>query len=245
MLILLSPSKSLNIELEYLPVKPTLPRLKETAVKIAMEMKKLSKEELMKKMNISEKIAELNYQRYQKFEKEFNKKNSKPAIYAFNGDVYRDIEVRDYSAPEIKLLQKQVRILSGLYGILRPFDLIQPYRLEMKYKTDFWKDKLTEYLIKDLRKENEVLNLASKEYSKPIDFSKLKAKVYHVEFKEVKNGQLKTIAIYSKLARGTMTNWITRKGITKVEDITKFKEDYYSFNKEASTEDTFVFSRKQ
>ncbi len=245
MIIILSPSKTLDFETTPQTKKHTKPEFIEKTKELVEEMKKLSTKEIMNMMSVSEKIAELNYDRYQNFQFPFTTKNAKQAILAFKGDVYRDIEIDNYTEEDFEFAQEHVRTLSGLYGLLKPLDLIQPYRLEMKYKTDFWKDKITPVLNKHLKKEGSgiLLNLASNEYSKPIQKKELEAKIITPHFKEKRGDKYKTIAIYSKLARGTMTNWIVKNRIENPEEIKNFKVDKYKFMTSLSKENDWVFAR--
>ena len=162
----------------------------------------------------------------------------RPALFAFIGDVYRDIKPHDYSTQELAFANAHIRTLSGLYGLLKPLDLIKPYRLEMHHKTDFWKTKITEALQKET---DTVIDLASKEYSKPLNLKKFTT--YTPIFKEKKGQEYKIVALYAKIARGTMTNWIVKNAITNPEALKNFTEDGYKFAPKLSTKHDLVFTR--
>jgi hypothetical protein len=203
-------------------------------------------------MNISSNISAINYERNQQWQLPFNSNNARQAIYAFSGDVYQGLD--SYSIPKnkIDMLQDTVRIISGLYGILKPMDLIQPYRLEMGTKFqinksknlyEFWRSKVTSFLNDEMKQDEILVNLASQEYFKAIDIKVLKAKLIHIDFKEFKNGNYKTIAIFSKRARGLMTRFIVENNAQTVEDIKVFNLNRYRYDKNLSSENRLVFTR--
>ncbi|MCL4146869.1 UNVERIFIED_CONTAM: hypothetical protein GTU68_002503 [Idotea baltica] len=219
------------------------------------ELRKYSEGEISELMSISPKLAALNVERYASFKTPFTTKNAKPCLTAFKGDVYTDIEVEDYSKAEFNFAQKRLRILSGLYGVLRPLDLIQAYRLEMKTKLgstrgdslyEFWGNRISQQLNEALSetKSKTVVNLASNEYFKAVKANALDGEVFTPIFKEQKAAQLKVIAIYAKRARGMMANYIIRNKIKKVDELKKFSAAGYRFNASESSENDFVFSRK-
>lgn len=241
MKIVVSPAKSLDYESKLPTSRGTQPEFLETAAKINRKLSRLSKKELSDLMNISDKLAELNYSRYQNFQEEHNKKNSRPAAYAFAGDVYTGLDA--YSIPTEKLdrLQDTLRILSGMYGILRPLDLIQPYRLEMgtdigidrkKNLYEVWQQKVTGYLNSELQDDELFLNLASKEYFKAIDAKKLKVPVISPVFKDYKNGKLKIISFFAKQARGAMVRYIIDSDAKSLDDIKGFDYMDYRFSEQ-------------
>lgn len=256
MLILLSPAKSLDFESKFYCKNHTIPHFKAEIAKLINQLKTLSIADLEKLMTISKKLAELNFERFNSFQNDFNLKNSRQAILAFDGDVYAEIEKEKYDEKDFDFAQKHVRILSGLYGILKPLDLIQPYRLEMgtdfkktkleknlaKNLYQFWGDKISEYLNKEA-KNCDIINLASEEYFGAIDSKLINAKIINVVFKEKKSGAYKIVGINAKKARGMMTNFIVKNKIVNVEEIKKFKEADYKFSKELSDEANFVFTR--
>jgi cytoplasmic iron level regulating protein YaaA (DUF328/UPF0246 family) len=203
-------------------------------------------------MSISKDLSQLNYERNQEWELPFTKENARPAIYAFNGDVYRGLDAYTIPKDKIEKVQDTVRILSGLYGVLKPLDLIQPYRLEMgtklnvgKHKNlyEFWKQDITNALNDDLKEGEIFLNLASVEYFKAVDTKTLKVPVIDVDFKELKNGEYKTIGIYAKLARGIMSRYIIDNNAETLDDVKGFDLENYRFHEKLSTDHKLVFSR--
>ncbi|APU67372.1 peroxide stress protein YaaA [Christiangramia flava] len=252
MKIVVSPAKTLDYESKLPTTRGTQPQFLETTVKLNRKLGRQSKKEISKLMSISDKLADLNYTRYQEFQEEHDKKNSRPAMYAFNGDVYTGLDA--YSIPTDKLdkLQDTLRILSGMYGILRPLDLIQPYRLEMgtdigierkKNLYEVWQKKVTDFLNNELKDDELFLNLASNEYFKAIDTSKLKVPVVSPVFKDYKNGKLKIISFYAKKARGSMVRYILDKNCQTLKDVKGFDYDDYRFSEEHTEkehEPTFI-----
>lgn len=238
MIVILSPSKTLNFDTKATTTEFTKSPFTKQTKQLIAEMAKMSPDQIQEMMKISDKLADLNYQRFQNFQFPFTLKNSKQALFTFIGDVYKDIDVNNYSKSQLQFAQQTIRIISGLYGILKPLDLMQPYRLEMKYRTNFWKP----FLTKELQKETDtIINLASNEYSKPINLQEFQT--YTPIFKEKKGDKYKIIALYAKIARGTMANWIIKNHITKPKDLLNFQEDGYKYNKALSTESEFVFTR--
>jgi len=199
-------------------------------------------------------LARLNFERFLKWQTPFTQKNSTPALLLFKGDVFEGISANDYTDNDFKFAQKHIRILSGLYGVLRPLDLMQPYRLEMGTKIDvgennnlyeFWKEMLTKHfnnLLKD-DAENTLVNLASNEYSKALSLKKINGNVITPIFKEQKGNTYKTIAIHAKKARGVMTRFIVKNRIEKVEHLKSFTEEGYIYSSEHSKENDWVFIR--
>ena len=254
MIIILSPSKTLeNIKVNDKP-KATQPDFLSQSELLVERLRKLKLDELKVLMGISPKLARLNYERYVKWHLPFDEKNSHPALLTFKGDVYEGIDVKDFTADDLKFAQQTVRILSGLYGVLRPLDLMQPYRLEMGTKIDikksknlyeFWQNTLTKHFNALLAsdKENTLVNLASNEYSKAINLKKLKGNVITPVFKEHKGNMLSTIAIYAKRARGLMTRFAIKNRLEKVEHLKTFAEEGYVFSPEQSKGNTWVFVR--
>jgi len=252
MKLIISPAKSLDFT-RSLPIESTTQAcfLKE-AESLNKILKSKSPNELSELMSISSSLAELNYERNNSWKLPFNLSNSRQAIYAFNGDVYKGIDA--YSIPEDKIdfLQDTVRIISGLYGLLRPLDLIQPYRLEMGTKIpvggsknlyEFWRRKLTESINLELKDDEVFLNLASNEYVKAIDTKVLKTPMVTANFKQFKDGKYKTIAIFSKRARGLMTRYIIDNNINSIEGIKGFDSERYLFSDTLSSRDELVFTR--
>ena len=252
MKLVLSPAKSLDFESDLpTPLETEACFLKE-AERLNKLLKKKSAKSLSKLMNISDNLARLNYERNQEWELPFTSDNARPSIYAFNGEVYRGLDV--YTLPKDKLerMQNTVRILSGLYGVLKPLDLIQPYRLEMGTKMaigknknlyEFWKNKITQTLNEELKEDEVFVNLASNEYFKAIDTKKLKVPVITPVFKDLKNGQYKVIFTYAKLARGLMTRFILDSGAETVDDLKAFDYEGYHFSEPMSKDGELVFIR--
>jgi hypothetical protein len=252
MKLVISPAKSLNYESELPTSFSTECSFLSEAQQLNTLLKKKSAKDLSDLMHISPNLGQLNYDRNQLWSLPFTSKNARPAIYAFSGDVYRGLDA--YSIQESKLdsLQNTVRILSGLYGLLKPMDLLQPYRLEMgtKFPVDasknlyeFWRQKITTALNDDLKEGELFVNLASQEYFKAIDIKTLKVPVVHIDFKEFKNDQYKTIAIFAKLARGYMTRFIIENAIETIEGLKSFAIEGYGYDTNLSTDTKLVFTR--
>src|SRR5690606_12202574 len=213
---------------------------------------KKSPKVLSKLMDISGSLAELNWERNQEWSLPFTVHNARPAVYAFSGDVYRGLDAYTISQDKIDKLQDSVRILSGLYGVLKPLDLIQPYRLEMGTKFtvgknknlyEFWKKKVTKAINDELIKNELFVNLASNEYFKVIDTKSLKVPVITPVFKDFKNGQYKTIMTFAKLARGYMARYIIDNNIDSLNGLKGFNYEGYSFSEQMSKENELVFIR--
>ena len=250
---IISPAK----KLDYSPVEKnldsTIPSLLEHSNELIKDLKSLNPQEVSSLMSLSDKLGALNYERFQEWKTPFTKSNSKQAILAFKGDVYQGLDAESLSETELIWAQKHVRILSGLYGILKPMDLMQPYRLEMgtKFETkrghnlyDFWKSIITEELNKNFSSDNStLLNLASNEYFKSINVSELKANVISPVFMDKKNGKYKIISFFAKKARGLMTRYIIKNRIEDITDIQNFEEGGYSFNEAMSEDNKPVFCR--
>lgn len=254
MIILLSPSKSLNFENKIVSKTHTIPTFLKDSQILINELKKFSAKDLAKLMKISDNLAKLNFERYEAFKTPFTVKNSRPAIFVFDGDVYDGIDAENYSEKDLNFAQNHLRILSGLYGILKPLDLIQPYRLEMgtnlksssaKNLYQFWQEKITDFLNKELTKTSEkiILNLASEEYFNAVDPNKIKGQIVNVIFKEKKGNDYKIIVIFAKKARGLMADYIIKNKIQKIEEIKKFNCSNYKFKKEFSDKNNWCFCR--
>ncbi|PWK18727.1 peroxide stress protein YaaA [Xanthomarina spongicola] len=252
MKLVLSPAKSLDFESKLPTTKTSESQFLSDSERINKLLKKKSAKSLSKLMSISKDLSELNYQRNQEWKLPFTKDNARPAVYAFNGDVYRGLDVYSLDVKKIDKLQDTVRILSGLYGILKPLDLMQAYRLEMGTKLsigrnknlyEFWKKKVTKALNDELEDNELFLNLASNEYFKAIDVKSLKVPVVNIDFKELKNGEYKTIGIFAKLARGLMARYIIDTNAKTLEDIKGFNLENYRFHEQLSKENSLVFTR--
>lgn len=256
MIVLLSPAKSLDYESPLLTKRATKPRFIEDAAELISQLRKLSEKQVGKLMSISEKLAHLNHERFASWEPDFTKDNARAAILAFTGDVYQGMELGDWGKDEFDTAQKRVRILSGLYGVLRPLDLMQPYRLEMGTKFangrgknlyEFWGDSLTKSLNGDLKKSGSgyVVNLASNEYFSAVKKKELDGELITPVFKDEKNGTYKIISFFAKKARGMMADYIVRNGVTDPVELRKFKTAGYRFSKKDSDDKTLVFLRKE
>ncbi|NLN25904.1 MAG: peroxide stress protein YaaA [Bacteroidetes bacterium] len=246
MKILLSPAKSLDYKSKLPTTRATQPLFLEEAALLNKTLEKKTKKQLAELMHISEKLAALNYQRFKDFELPFTSENARPAIYAYAGDVYEGFDAYSLSTEHLDVLQDSVRILTGMYGMLRPLDLIQPYRLEMGTKLGvkknkdlygFWKDKLTAHLNAELKEGELLINLASVEYAKAINEKELKVPFVSPVFKDFKNGNLKVISFYAKKARGQMARFAVENRIEKPEDLKAFDIDGYSFSEEHTQEE--------
>lgn len=253
MKIVISPAKTLDYTTKLPTTRGTQPVFVETAVKLNKKLSGISKKKLGELMDISDKLAALNYERYNNFQAEHTKKNSRPAIYAFNGDVYAGLDAYTIPGGNLDKLQDSLRILSGMYGILKPLDLIQPYRLEMgtgigiDRKKDLygvWKKKVTDSLNSELEEDELFINLASNEYFKVVDTKKLKVPVITPVFKDLKNGKLKVISFFAKKARGSMVRFIIDKNITTIEDLKAFDYEGYRYSgNEPAKKNELVFIR--
>lgn len=253
MILLISPAKSLDFTASEVQ-EFSMPRMLADSKSLINNLKQKSPKDIQNLMKVSENIANLNVERYHNFSTPFNLNNAKQATLAFQGDVYKGMEADTFSDEDLAFAQNHLRILSGLYGLLKPLDLIQPYRLEMgtrlenehgKNLYDFWDKKITEVLNDDLKKQgdNIVINLASKEYFKSIKKNTLSADLYNIEFKEEKNGTFKIIAFYAKKARGMMANYIIKNKLSKPEELKGFDYEGYYFNEDLSDDKTLIFTR--
>jgi hypothetical protein len=254
MIILLSPAKTLDFESSFSTPPVTKPLFFEDSLELVELLHGMRAEDIAELMKLSNSLAQLNYQRYQTFSTSFSVQNSKPAINSFRGDVYQAFDRENFTELDYHFAQKHVRILSGLYGILKPLDGIQPYRLEMGTKLansqgknlySFWQNKITEYLNQALQEDEDptIINLASKEYSSVINQQKLHFPMINITFKEEKNGVFKVIAIKAKRARGIMANWIIKNKINSPEQLYSFSEDEYTYQAHLSSASEYVFIR--
>ncbi len=241
MKILISPAKSLDFENNVETSRSSKPIFGEKAIEINDIIKDISSPDLGELMSISPKLSDLNWKRNQ----EFQNKNSyqKQAIYAFNGDVYDGIDISSISTDKHEKIQESIRILSGLYGILKPFDIIKPYRLEMGTKLsvngsknlyDFWSKSVTNSITEEVSDNELIINLASNEYFSVINSKLLSNKIISPQFKDFKNGKLKIISFYAKKARGLMTRYLIENEIKSENDILGFNYSGYSFSSEES-----------
>ena len=253
MVTLISPSKTLNFDNNNSCNLNTDCRLINHTSELHKILVNFSINDLKDLMNVSDKIAELNYNRFKHWEEPSKSDSSKQAIYAFKGDVYSGLDAESILENKFDFLQENLRIISGFYGLLRPFDKILPYRLEMSTKLsnsrgknlyEFWGNNITNLLNNDIEDENSyVVNLASNEYFKSIKKNKLKNEIITPIFKEFKNGTYKTIAIYAKKARGLMSRFIIDNKIQKPENLKAFNLERYSFDNNLSDDYNYVFTR--
>ena len=252
MKIVVSPAKSLNFESALPTEKYTESIFLKEATTIQKTLKKKKPKQLMELMDISEKLADLNWERNQLWSTPFTPENARPAVFAFDGDVYTGLDAYTIPTEKIAILQSKLRILSGLYGVLKPLDLIQAYRLEMgtsmpigskKNLYEFWKKKVTQALNSELEKDELFVNLASNEYFSAVDTKTLKVPVITPEFKDYKDGKLKMISFFAKKARGLMVRYIIDTNAETIEDLKQFNYDGYAFDANLSKGNTLVFTR--
>ena len=254
MIILMNSSKTLNFERPAHISKHTIPEFLDDSQLLVARLQKLSVSDFSRLMGVSEKLAVLNVKRYQNWSTSPDGSDAKQALLAFKGDIYAAMDSDRYKIKDFDFAQKHLRILSGLYGILRPLDLIQPYRLEMaaKLRTDrgpdlyrFWGRRINTALNELIKHEKSgvVINLASMEYFKSVKSNLLKAEVITPVFKEYKAPSYRVVAIYAKKARGLMCNHIIQNRITRVEDLQAFQSDGYRFAPKLSTQSDWVFTR--
>jgi cytoplasmic iron level regulating protein YaaA (DUF328/UPF0246 family) len=256
MLMVISPAKKLDVETQSTVKKSTQPLLLPDAQQLIDELKTLAPQDVSSLMHISDKLGTLNYDRYQQWQLPFTTDNAKQAILAFKGDVYVGLGAESFGKGELDFAQQHLLILSGLYGVLRPLDLMQAYRLEMgtrfentrgKNLYSFWGDKITLQLNKQLKKNQSeaLVNLASMEYFKSVDISSLDATVITPIFKDQKNGVYKIISFYAKKARGLMAAYVIKNKITDVKDLKQFAVDGYSYQADQSSDKEWVFTREE
>ena len=252
MKIIISPAKSLDFETKAPTSLHTQPRFLEQSEKLNKKLKTLSKKNIAELMKISDALSALNYDRNQTWKTPFSPNNAKQAIYSFTGEVFRGIDAHSLSEEKIPLLQDRLRILSGLYGILKPLDLIQPYRLEMGTKLSvqkttnlykFWDDQIAKSLNEELEEGELLVNLASTEYFKVIPKKILKVPMVTPVFKDFKNGEYKTIMTFAKKARGLMVRYILDHNIKTIEGLKNFNVERYRYSEEMSSENELLFTR--
>ena len=254
MIVLLSPAKTLDYSQEF-DVQHTAPAFLSDSAKLIKELKAKEPKDIASLMGLSDKLATLNFDRYQSWSASKTMGNdSKPALFVFQGDVYQGLQANTFNKKDITFAQKHLRILSGLYGELRPLDVIKPYRLEMGTKLPtargknlykFWGTKVQENILKELKanKSNLVVNLASKEYFTVVGSLPTDVDVVSPVFKDFKNGEYKLISFYAKKARGYMSHWIIKNKVSKPEDLKNFDAEGYKYSKKLSTESEPVFLR--
>jgi len=256
MLIVISPAKTLDFETAPITKIHTQAEFLKESRQLIKQLKAMTPAEVSSLMKISDKLGVLNFLRFNEWKTPFTLENSKQALLAFKGDVYTGINAETFSTQELKFAQKHLRILSGLYGVLKPLDLIQAYRLEMgtKFKNkkgkdiyEFWGSKITDQINQDLKasKSKHLINLASKEYFKSLQAKDINAEIIVPVFKDYKNGKYKIISFFAKKARGLMSAYIIKNRLKDPEGIKAFNVDGYKFYKSESSELNWVFKRKQ
>lgn len=256
MLMVISPAKTLDFETPATTKKHSTPELLNESKKLVQALKQLSPAELSELMHISDKLGLLNFERYHEWKTPFSDKNAKQALLAFRGDVYTGLDADSFGARDFDFAQKHLRILSGLYGVLRPLDLMQPYRLEMGTKFgnvrgnnlyDFWGQRITDALNAQLHqtRSTELVNLASNEYFKAVRAGKLDAEVIEPVFKDYKGGQYKVVSFYAKKARGMMSAWAIKQRVTEAARLKDFAEQGYRYNPSMSSASQWVFIRDE
>ncbi len=254
MIVLLSPAKTLKFTLTDFNVSTSLPVFLDKSTRLVDRMRELYLEELAQLMSISSALARLNYERYHQWSIPFTPTNATPALWTFMGDVYEGLNARTFSKAEAQFANSNVRILSGLYGVLRPFDLMQPYRLEMGTKLavdgkqnlyDYWGKTIVEQLLHDLKGEKNpvVINLASQEYYKAVISIEHSIRVVTPSFYETASGKPKMVGIHAKRARGLMTRFIVEEKIRDVEHLKGFTAEGYSYSEPLSKGDKWAFVR--
>ncbi|WP_105902187.1 peroxide stress protein YaaA [Vibrio gangliei] len=256
MLILVSPAKTLDYESELPTQKHTLPELTDHSAELIEVCRKLTPEDIASLMKVSDKIAGLNVARFAQWTPEFNFENARQAIFAFKGDVYTGLDAASLSQADIDYAQSHLRMLSGLYGLLKPLDLMQPYRLEMGTKLDnprgsnlyqFWGDIVTNKVNEALQAQGDdcLINLASNEYFKSVKTAKVKGTIITPVFKDCKNGNYKVISFYAKKARGMMARYIIENRVDSLDKLKAFDTAGYYFVPAESSETELVFKREE
>ena len=254
MKILISPAKSIDLTKEIPTKEFSQAHFLADSSKLISKLKKMSVKKIGTMMHISKDLAELNYERYNKWEEPIHPSaDIRQAIFAFNGEVYRGFDSLSLNEKQMQQAQDSVRILSGLYGVLKPLDLIYPYRLEMGTKWEisskhknlykYWGTRISDYLNKEMKKDEVVINLASNEYFKSVDQKSLKHRIITPVFKEFKNGEYKVVMTFAKNTRGVMARWIINNSIEDPEQIKTFNENEYTYSEPLSTTDEWVFIR--
>lgn len=250
MLILISPAKTLDYSIPNYK-EFTQPDFQQDVKSLIQVMKKKSAKEIAELMHVSDSLAALNEERFKTFQNDFNPENSKQALLAFKGDVYLRIDVDNYTPEDFAFAQSHLRILSGLYGLLKPLDLIQPYRLEMgtrlenkkgKNLYEFWDNKIAK-AINEVAENRPIVNLASQEYFKAVNQKTLKSALINIHFKEYKDSTFQVIGFFAKQARGLMTNFAIKNRLSLPEDLKTFNEERYEYSEKLSSPKDWVFVR--
>ena len=256
MLMVISPAKTLDYDTPPVIEQSTQPRFVEHSVELIDVLREKSPQDIAKLMSLSDKLASLNVARYGSWERESTLQNAKQALLAFKGDVYTGLNAEDFSADDFAFAQQHLRMLSGLYGLLRPLDLMQPYRLEMGTKLAnargkdlyaFWGERISQWLNEDLAAQGDqvLLNLASQEYFGAVKPKALNARIIDTVFKDQKNGQYKIISFYAKKARGLMARYVIKERLQDPEGLKDFNLDGYRFDAASSSENQLVFLRDE
>lgn len=256
MLTLLSPAKTLDFETPATTTSYSMPSLLEQSADLIDVLKQMAPDQIASLMKLSPALANLNADRFQQWQMPFTPDNAKAALLAFKGDVYTGLQAERFDEDDLQFAQQHVRILSGLYGVLRPLDLIQPYRLEMGTKLSnvrganlyqFWGDRITQALNQTLQEHatNTVVNLASNEYFKSVQTSALQANLVTPIFKDEKNGQYKIISFYAKKARGMMAAFVVKQRLDRADGLKEFTDAGYRFSEESSDSRQWVFKRAE
>lgn len=256
MLALISPAKTLDYQSTLPTDEQTLPRLLQQSQQLIDVSRKLSASQIASLMSVSEKIANLNVERFRDWDSDFDLSNARQAIFAFKGDVYTGLDAYHLDEKDFKFAQKHLRMLSGLYGLLRPLDLMMPYRLEMGTRLEnprghnlyeFWGDIITNLINEDLEQagSNVLVNIASDEYYKSVKESKIKAEIIKPVFLDQKNGKYKVISFYAKKARGLMARFIIENQLSSIDDLKSFNTDGYYFDAASSLAGELVFKRDE
>ena len=256
MLILISPAKTLDYQSPLATMRYTQPELLEYSQQLIGVARQLSAPQIGKLMGISDKLADLNATRFHDWHPEFTPKNARQAILAFKGDVYTGLQAETFDEADFEFAQQHLRMLSGLYGVLRPLDLMQPYRLEMGIKLEnargkdlyqFWDETITDTLNQALKAQGDdvVINLASDEYFRSVKAKRLQGQIIKPVFLDEKNGKFKVISFYAKKARGLMSRYIIENRLTRPEQLTRFDSDGYFFDADASDKGEMVFKRHE
>ncbi|TXH92359.1 MAG: peroxide stress protein YaaA [Pseudomonas sp.] len=254
MLLVISPAKTLDYDTSPVTARFTLPQHLDHAQELIAQSRQMSPQQIGELMHLSDKLAALNVARYGSWHPDFTPANAKQALLAFKGDVYNGLAAEDFSEDDFDFAQQHLRMLSGLYGVLRPLDLMQPYRLEMGTRLanarganlyDFWGERISGWLNEALAAQGDdiLLNLASNEYFSAVKRKALKARVIDTEFKDLKNGQYKIISFYAKKARGLMARYVIRERIRDPEQLKAFDYQGYRYSAEQSGPDSLVFLR--
>lgn len=255
MLVLISPAKIQNFNPQSVTEQYTLPEFLKQSEQLIQLIKELSTSELAKLLDINSNLTQLNIDRYFNWHLPFSPQNAKQAVLTFDGEAFRGLNAKTFSSDDFDYAQSHLRILSGLYGVLRPLDFIQPYRIDVSSKLRnpkgsdlyaFWKEKVSASVFKAMKngdKQEFILNLMSKEYLKTLDLKHKKVKIIDVEFYEMKDDQYKQIVIYTKKARGLMAQYVIKNRIEDIEDLKGFSAENYWFSPQLSTDSKLVFTR--